>query len=87
MMQERNVGGLRCGEVLDSLPDFVDGTLAPERSRAVHEHLAGCDWCERFGGEYAAAIGALRRHILTHGATRLSPDAVRARVRNAITPG
>lgn len=85
MMRERNIAGLRCSDVLEALPDFLEGILPSDRTRRVHEHLAGCDWCERFGGEYAGAVGALRRHILEQAESRPSPADVRARVRSAIT--
>jgi len=63
MAHDRDVAGIRCGEVLEILPDFVEGTLNPERLDQVRAHLAGCDWCERFGGGYAGTVGALRREL------------------------
>jgi hypothetical protein len=63
MAHDREVAGIRCGEVLEILPDFVEGTLDPELLERVQAHLAGCDWCERFGGAYAGAVGALRREL------------------------
>ncbi len=63
MSAERDVGGIRCTEVLAVLSDFLDGNLdEPTRSR-VNAHLAGCDWCERFGGEFAATVAALRHQL------------------------
>jgi anti-sigma factor RsiW len=59
----KTVGGLSCFEVLDLLPDFVDGSLDGDALSHVHEHLAGCDWCERFGGQYAATVHGMRRHL------------------------
>lgn len=63
MAHDRDVAGIRCGEVLEILPDYLEGTLEPERLAQVQAHLAGCDWCERFGGAYAGAVGALRREL------------------------
>jgi anti-sigma factor RsiW len=63
MAHDREVAGIRCGEVLEALPDYVEGSLAPERLEQVRAHLARCDWCERFGGGYAATVGALRREL------------------------
>ncbi len=60
MQQEREVGGLRCGEVLALLGDFVDGELDAATVGRVQAHLAGCDACERFGGRYAAVVRRLR---------------------------
>lgn len=58
--RQRLVAGLWCGDVLARLPDFVDGTLPAEEAAAARAHLAGCDWCERFGGRYGALVGQLR---------------------------
>ena len=59
-MSERRVAGLLCSEVLAALPDFLDDELAAGQKTQVEDHLKDCDWCARFGGEYAAAINALR---------------------------
>jgi anti-sigma factor RsiW len=56
---QRLVAGLWCTQVLEALPDFVEGSLAPEARAAAEAHLAGCDWCERFGGAYAGVVHAL----------------------------
>ncbi|RIZ70298.1 MAG: hypothetical protein D0530_08110 [Methylococcales bacterium] len=61
MAIERQVGGIRCGEVLAELSDFLDGELVSERRDQVMAHLQGCDICERFGGVFTMAIQSLRR--------------------------
>lgn len=53
-------GGLACDEVLAFLGDFIDGDLEPRVLEQVRAHVAGCTACDRFGGAYAAAVGALR---------------------------
>jgi anti-sigma factor RsiW len=63
MRGERRVGGLWCGEVLERLPDLLSDELDPDDLAAVRAHLEGCDACERFGGEYAATVAALRREL------------------------
>jgi anti-sigma factor RsiW len=63
MESERMVAGLRCGEVLADLSDYLDGTLTAQRRAQIDEHLRGCTTCERFGGEFSAAIAALRRNL------------------------
>jgi anti-sigma factor RsiW len=58
--EQRFLGGLWCRDVMERLPDYVDGTLDEAELRAVQDHVAGCRWCERFGGRYGALVGALR---------------------------
>jgi len=60
MESEREVAGLRCGEVLAELSDYLDGDLPPGRRTQLTAHLRGCDVCERFGGAFSAAIQSLR---------------------------
>lgn len=60
----RVVAGLSCLDVLEALPDFLDGTLPPEVRDRANAHLRGCDWCTRFGGDYAATIDRLRTELV-----------------------
>lgn len=57
---ERDIGGLRCGQVLELLDAFLDGSLDPAALAHVRAHLAGCSNCERFGGRYATTVETLR---------------------------
>jgi len=66
MATEQEVAGMRCGEVLAELSDFLDGELPVERRAEVVAHLQGCDVCERFGGAFTVAIHALRQGELSH---------------------
>ncbi len=61
MAIEREVAGLRCGEVLTELSDYLDGELSPERQAQVAAHLQDCDVCERFGSAFTIAIQSLRQ--------------------------
>lgn len=73
---DRVVGGLRCRDVLELLPDFVDGELSDAVLARVTAHLRGCDTCERFGGEYGELVALLRA-----GHRRVPPDSgVRTRL-------
>lgn len=63
MAEQRVVGGMRCGEVLEVLSDLVDGELNERDAAAVAEHLRGCDWCERFGGSFSGMVSDLRRSL------------------------
>lgn len=78
---DRRVGGVTCREVLADLSAFVDGELAEDRVAVVRAHLAGCDNCERFGGEFAAVVRGLR--ALLAQAPPLAP-AVAARLRERL---
>lgn len=61
---DRSVAGIRCTEVLADLSDYFDGELSDRRAQQIEAHLAGCDWCERFGGDFSAAITALRQELV-----------------------
>ncbi len=61
MAVEREIAGIRCGEVLAELSDYLDGELAPARRTQVDAHLLGCDACERFGSRFSAALRAIRQ--------------------------
>ncbi len=60
---DRMVAGMRCREVLAELSDFVDDALPEERAAQIRAHVKDCDWCERFGGEFAAVIKGFRRAL------------------------
>ncbi len=59
-MAFREVGGLRCDQVLEALDRYVDGLLTDEEIAMVQTHVKGCDNCRRFGGAYARVVRALR---------------------------
>jgi anti-sigma factor RsiW len=63
MKGERLVGELRCSEVLALLPDYVGGNIAPADLARLQAHVGGCPLCERFGGQYAAAVQQLRASL------------------------
>ena len=75
---EREVGGLRCSEVLARLGDYVDHELSDHERAAVEVHLRGCSVCERFGGRFA---GLLRVTRDTLGAAPALDEALLARIR------
>lgn len=81
MPEERLVAGLRCGEVLERLSDYVDGDLPPREVERVEGHLKGCDWCEQMGGDFAAAVAAIRRHLVAETAV---PEDARRRLRDRL---
>ena len=63
MAHDREVAGIRCTEVLADLSAYLDGDLSAGRVARIDAHLAGCDWCEQFGGEFADMIAALREEL------------------------
>jgi len=60
MAHDREVGGIRCSEVLEHLADYVDGEVDAALKTRLESHLRGCDWCEQFGGSYAGMVTDLR---------------------------
>ncbi|MEO0604380.1 MAG: zf-HC2 domain-containing protein [Myxococcota bacterium] len=84
MAHDRDVAGIRCGAVLSALPDYIDGTLDAETRARVEAHLRGCDWCEHFGGAYAALVTTLRERL--REAEPLADD-VRQRLRQRLGLG
>lgn len=80
MDDERDVGGLRCSQVLEGLSAYVDGELAPEMVAKVEAHLEGCENCARFGAEFTAALGRLHGLRPSEEADRASLAADRAHV-------
>ncbi len=54
-------GGLRCDEVLERLPDYLEAALPPSERAQVEAHLRGCANCADFGGAYVALVQALQR--------------------------
>jgi len=70
---EKNVGGLRCAQVLERLSDYLDDELAQAERAQVEAHLARCDACTAFGGEFTSVVRAL--HARLGGDDELSPEA------------
>lgn len=60
---DRMVAGMRCREVLAELSDFIDDALSKERAAQIRAHVQDCDWCERFGGEFAAVVKSFRHAL------------------------
>lgn len=75
---EREVGGIRCGAVLEKLGEYVDRELASEEAGRIDMHLRGCTVCERFGGKYAQVIHAARDRL---GASHVVDEPTFERVR------
>lgn len=78
----KRVGGLWCFDVLAKLSDDLDGELGPAEKAQVEQHLAGCDECTRFGGEFAAVVQGLRAKL---GARDDVPPDVARRLDEALS--
>lgn len=85
MAEDRVVAGLRCMEVLALLDAFVDGGLSEAQRSQVEAHLAGCDWCTKFGGEYAGLVTRLKG--LTPSASSSSDEVAEALARKLLNGG
>lgn len=72
MKGERMVAGLRCGEVLERLSEYLDGHLTAESRARVEAHVADCTNCARFGGQFAAVVRGLR----AQGPAKVDPAAL-----------
>lgn len=57
---EREIGGIRCSEVLARLADIVDGELAEVDRQRITAHVTACPECAKFGARYQDVIRALR---------------------------
>lgn len=73
MSTPKTVAGLSCFEVLEQLSDYLDGDLEAAAKTRVEGHLAGCDECTRFGGEFGAVVKSLRTRL---GAREDAPEQV-----------
>jgi anti-sigma factor (TIGR02949 family) len=81
MSATKNVGGLDCFEVLEHLSDYLDGDVVAATKAKIEAHLAGCDECTRFGGEFGAVVKALRATLAKDDA----PAAASARLTDALS--
>jgi anti-sigma factor (TIGR02949 family) len=63
MKLDDQVAGIRCSEVLARLSDYLDGEVSPDERARIEAHVQACENCARFGGAFAATVGALRRTL------------------------
>lgn len=63
MQGEREVGGIRCSEVLAELTEYVDGRLEAEQRGRIEAHVRGCRTCESFGGTFGKVVASVRAKL------------------------
>ena len=78
---QRDCGGIRCGEVMAMLGDYVDADLPATQRARVNAHLRECTVCERFGGRYAGVVEAARRRL---GSPPALPSGALERIRRTL---
>lgn len=61
---------IRCGEIVDLLADYLEGSLPPETARGLEAHLEGCSPCIAFVNTYRGTVNAVRKL----SATELPPE-------------
>ncbi len=52
-----------CKECVDLLGEYVEGTLPPDRAKALEEHLSLCPPCITFVRTYKATRGLCRKAL------------------------
>ena len=52
-----------CQECVDLLGEYVEGTLPPDRSKALEDHLSECPPCITFVRTYRATRGLCRKAL------------------------
>jgi anti-sigma factor RsiW len=67
------IAGLRCAEVLERLPLYLEGTLAPASRIALEEHVRQCRNCAAFGSAYREVVDQL--HTLLNEPSAPDPSA------------
>ncbi|HYV17996.1 MAG TPA: anti-sigma factor [Verrucomicrobiae bacterium] len=63
-----------CREVIDLLTEYLEGGLAPDESRRLEAHLAGCDGCS----DYLKSLRTVRSAAKTPAADAVPEDCRRA---------
>lgn len=67
----------RCRDLLDSLSDYVDGTLGDELCEQLERHMLGCEDCR-------IVVDTLRKTISLYHASAAAPTAVPVEVRDRL---
>ena len=52
---------MNCDEFVELVTAFLEGTLGPEDERRMTDHLAECDGCTTYLGQFRSTVDALRQ--------------------------
>jgi anti-sigma factor RsiW len=50
---------VNCDEFVELVTAFLEGTLSPEDERRMTDHLAECDGCTTYLGQFRSTVDAL----------------------------
>lgn len=59
MKHEREVAGIRCGEVLERMPLLLDGDAPADIVAKIEGHLRQCSNCAQFAVDYQSLLKVL----------------------------
>ncbi len=69
---------LTCQELVELVTDYLEGALAPDRHREVHEHLLECADCLRYLGQVQLTSRLLAQLPTTELSDELSTELAQA---------
>ena len=52
---------MNCDEFVELVTAFLDGALGPEDERRMTDHLAECDGCTTYLGQFRSTVDALKQ--------------------------
>lgn len=50
-----------CDELVGLVSDYLEGTISAADRRRFEQHVADCEWCERYVEQTRAVVAALGR--------------------------
>jgi len=65
-----------CHEVIDTLSDYIESTLAPDLARALDEHLRDCAPCRQYLATFRETLRALKAAEPHHGDLPPMPESL-----------
>jgi len=68
---------VECKSLLESLSDYVDGTLSEELCEEIQRHIAECQNCQ-------IVVDTLRKTVYLYHATASEPENVPPKVRDRL---